>query len=84
MNQFRQDFYALTGEDFKLKNAYKLLTQMRLRFCLVGRLGTLGNPVLNKLSSQLLKHYEKCYGLELKFDRIGGGGTVDASLCYYS
>ena len=72
MDRLKRDFYVLTGEDLKPKNTYKLLTQMRLRFCLAGRLGTLCNPVLKKLSNQLLKHYEKYYGLELKFDNIGG------------
>ena len=72
INKLKQDYFVLTGQQLCVKNYYKYVTQIRLRISLFGRLSC-APGLFGKLFKLFFCQYKK-YGIELPFDKIGGGG----------
>lgn len=74
LENVKKDYFALTNQEWTtIKGLLRLLRHRRLRFCLVGRLSASENRIVSTVGEFFRKHYEKHYGLEIPFAKMGGG-----------
>lgn len=70
--KIKQDYEILTGEKWKWNMVLlRFIRHRRFRFAVWGRVAAAGR--CGALAELFRRHYEKRYGLEIKFNHIGGG-----------